>query len=138
MTTTIASDRTEGGVIVPCMPLAACLTEHELKRARIIKIDVEGAEWSVLTGLAPALEMLRPDCEIVVEISPDRLRAQGISADEVLAFMKRYGSRAMSLPNDYSPHAYFHPQPRPPEPIALPMEADLDIVFTRAGLEQHA
>jgi FkbM family methyltransferase len=138
MTTTVAADRTEGGIAVPCMPLPDCLSEHELKRARVIKIDVEGAEWSVLTGLAPAFAKLRPDCEIVVEISPDRLRAQGVGADEVLAFMKQHGYGAMTLPNDYSPNAYFHPRPQPPEPIVLPMEADLDIVFTRAGLEQPA
>jgi FkbM family methyltransferase len=133
MTTTLAVDRSDESTVVPCRPLPACLSEDELKRARVIKIDVEGAEWGVLQGLAPALAALHPECEIVAEISPDRLRTQGVSADDVLAFMARHGYRPMTLHNDYSPEAYFHPEPQAPAPVALPIVADMDVVFTRSG-----
>jgi hypothetical protein len=37
---------------------------------RIIKIDIEGAEWNVLPSLAALLPACRQDLEIVVEITP--------------------------------------------------------------------
>ena len=49
-------------------PLAALLKAEELSRARVIKIDAEGAEWRALNGLRPALSSLREDVAIVIEL----------------------------------------------------------------------
>jgi len=73
--------------IVSAKPLAAILSAHELSNARLIKIDVEGAEERVVTGLLQAEQHLRPDVEIVVEVLPElfdavrtRFAACGFSA----------------------------------------------------------
>jgi FkbM family methyltransferase len=52
---------------VRALPLHALLTEPELRRERVIKVDVGGGELGVLRGLRPAPAALRPDAEIAVE-----------------------------------------------------------------------
>ncbi|MFE6836698.1 hypothetical protein ACFVFI_17935 [Streptomyces sp. NPDC057705] len=44
-------------------PLPEILAPRELATARLIKIDAEGAEASLMDGLAPALGDLRADAE---------------------------------------------------------------------------
>ncbi|HXF35116.1 MAG TPA: FkbM family methyltransferase [Candidatus Acidoferrales bacterium] len=63
---------------VVAQPLAEILERDEIARARIVKIDVEGAEAAAVAGLVPALGQTRPDLEIVVEVlaeTKDRVSA---------------------------------------------------------------
>ena len=53
---------------VSAAPLGDVLTRDEIRRARIIKIDVEGAEESVVRGMLPILDRLRNDVELVIEV----------------------------------------------------------------------
>src|SRR6266513_243442 len=55
------------------LPLSDMLAPEEVERIRLIKIDVEGAEWDVLVGMHRILPMLPKDAELVVEISPQTL-----------------------------------------------------------------
>lgn len=55
---------------IEAMPLDEILTSEEITSARIIKIDVEGAEPDVLAGMSNLIRSLRPDAEIAVELSP--------------------------------------------------------------------
>jgi FkbM family methyltransferase len=74
---------------VDSFPLGDLLTEEEWKNARVIKIDVEGAETNVLRGILAGPE-LSGNTELVVEISPDWLSQRGQSADTLLdAFRSR-------------------------------------------------
>jgi FkbM family methyltransferase len=74
---------------VDSFPLGDLLTEEEWKNARVIKIDVEGAESNVLRGILAGPELSR-NTELVVEISPDWLGQRGQSADTLLdAFRSR-------------------------------------------------
>lgn len=57
-------------------PLAAMLTDEECRRARIIKIDVEGAEADAILGLELESGRFRDDLELIVEISFDTPSAQ--------------------------------------------------------------
>jgi FkbM family methyltransferase len=60
---------------VSAAPLGDVLTSEELRRARLIKIDVEGAEESVVAGLLPLLDQLRDDAELVIELLPTTFAA---------------------------------------------------------------
>jgi FkbM family methyltransferase len=91
---------------VNAMPLGNIASSEETAMARIIKIDVEGAEWNVVSGLAAVLPLLREDVEFVVEVNFKLLRDQGKSADVLLAVFKIWGFNAYCLPNDYAAETY--------------------------------
>lgn len=73
---------------IEAYPLPEVLNDEEIARARVIKIDVEGAEGSVVRGMAPMLERLRPDAEVTVEVTPERMEQLGDSVDELLDIMR--------------------------------------------------
>ena len=54
---------------VRAAPLCLLLTPDEIAATRLIKIDVEGAESRVISGLVPILESGRRDLELVMEVS---------------------------------------------------------------------
>ncbi|MFL4905576.1 FkbM family methyltransferase [Streptomyces sp. MMS24-I2-30] len=119
------------------VPMADILTPDEVARARVIKVDVEGAEGSVVRGLAPILRELRPDVEIAVEITPERMELLGDSAEELLETMRKHGFHMYRLPTDYSasryPCAIRHPVP----PIRWrgPILGETELVFSRVDAE---
>ena len=88
---------TEIEAIVPAMPLAEAVPVADVQRARLIKIDVEGAEWPVLQGIADLLPQLSRETELVIEIDPEALRDQGTSTDEFLSLFAASG---------FSPYAF--------------------------------
>ncbi|MGP4047091.1 FkbM family methyltransferase [Streptomyces sp. 2A115] len=119
-------------------PLPELLEPDEIANARVIKIDVEGAEGGVIRGLAPMLDKLRPDAEITVEVTPDRMARLGDSADELLRTMRDHGYHAYRLANDYAPQSY------PPAlrgalvaPVRWrgPVLGESDLVFSRIDAE---
>ncbi len=93
-------------------PLPELLEPAEVANARVIKIDVEGAEGGVVRGLAPMLRGLRPDVEICVEVTPERMARLGDRVDDLLAVMRDAGFHVYRLANDYAPRA----TPRPAAP----------------------
>jgi FkbM family methyltransferase len=111
--TTVPTERHELEAEVRAAPLPRLLGEEELRRARIIKIDVEGGELGVLAGLAPAADRLRPDAEIVVEAHADQLAAQGSSARDLIALLGSAGFQAFELPLDISESAHLAPPEHP-------------------------
>ncbi|HWF19897.1 MAG TPA: FkbM family methyltransferase [Verrucomicrobiae bacterium] len=127
----------ETAVEVPAKPLPAILTQEEITRARLIKIDVEGAEWKVISGMADMLPDSRQDLEIIVEISRGMLKEQGKSAGDLLELFARHGFHPYRLINDYSVGAYVAPRiPQPPkrvETILDSAEDQMDVIFSRAG-----
>lgn len=118
-------------------PLSEILTREEVTRARVIKIDVEGAEGSVVRGLAPVLDRLRPDAELTIEVTPQRMAELGDSADELLATLARHGFHVYRLANDYDPAGYPAAlrRPRPPVRWRGPVTEESDLVFSRVDAE---
>ncbi|PNE35719.1 FkbM family methyltransferase [Streptomyces eurocidicus] len=151
LTFTLASSRNMGAnSIVPydgpaestfemqARPLPELLTEAEIAGARVIKIDVEGAEGSVVRGMVPMLDRLRPDVEITVEVTPERMARLGDSADELLATMKEHGFHVYRLANDYSPASYpaaLRGAPAVPVRWRGPVVDESDLVFSRVDAE---
>jgi FkbM family methyltransferase len=133
MTTTVPSG--EFPPVLECEveadALSALLTEDEVRRARIVKVDVEGAEWSVADGMRPILASCRDDLEVVMEVSPKRLAAAGHSAQDLLGLFAAHGFHAYALDNSYEPASYVPPV-APRRPVRIDAVSDqTDVVFSR-------
>jgi FkbM family methyltransferase len=117
---------------VQALPLDDILTPDELRRARIIKIDVEGAEAMVLAGMRRILREGRPDLEVMVELAPDRLANLHSSVDHLLAEFRSHGFFPYSLENDYDLTHNFQPR-RAARPARLngSFASQVDVNFSR-------
>jgi FkbM family methyltransferase len=118
---------------VPALPLAEILQNEECARARIIKIDVEGAELEVLHGLAPLLPRLRNDVEIIMEIAAAPTPESTRMRDEIFATMHAHGFSAFVFDNDYGVDTYLQPN-QIKQPVKLSDEritAQADVLFSR-------
>ncbi len=73
-------------VEVRCTTLDQLCVEHSLERVKLVKIDVEGAELSVLHGMKRLMREARPS--IVVELHPQLLEEVGTPMPMVLALLK--------------------------------------------------
>jgi FkbM family methyltransferase len=79
------------GPQVPCTTLDLQLAQDELQRDRVVvcKLDVEGYEHKVLDGATRLLG--RPDTIFICELNDPLLKANGSSADELIARMRAAG-----------------------------------------------
>lgn len=152
LTFTLASSRNTGAnSIVPydgpvesrfeaeARPLPELLDPAEIAAARVIKIDVEGAEGSVVRGLAPMLGALRPDAEITVEVAPERMARLGDRVDDLLGVMRAAGFHVYRLANDYAPGSYpeaLRGAPRAPVRWRGPVTGESDLIFSRVDAER--
>ena len=116
---------------VPGTPLMRIVCPDELRRARLIKIDIEGAELPVLREILENIQLFGPRLEIVSEISSH--------LDDETAVVKLFdgfakcGFNAYELPNDYSPEAYFDLSViEAPVRIENLPPNQFDVVFSRA------
>ena len=118
-------------------PLPELLEPDEIAKARVIKIDVEGAEGGVVRGLKPALRLLRPDVEIAVEVTPARMNRLGDSVDELLDTMREHGFHTYRLVNDYTPESYPRTMRHPAVPVRWrqPVVGENELVFSRVDVE---
>lgn len=113
-------------------PLGALLSDDELARVRVVKIDVEGAELRALQGLEPQLERLRHDAELVVELHPDLLAAQGRHVSELAELLAPHGFHPYELPLDFGLGPLLDaPPPTQPARLERVPERAADIVFSR-------
>jgi FkbM family methyltransferase len=123
---------------IEAFPLPDVLESDEIAKARVIKVDVEGAEGSVVRGMAPLLDQLRPDAEVTVEVTPDRIAQLGDSVEELLDTMRKAGFHVYRLANEYAAATY---------PSALrgasavpvrwrgPVRGESDLIFSRIDAE---
>ncbi|WP_274914799.1 FkbM family methyltransferase [Streptomyces sp. WZ-12] len=125
---------------VEAQPLPALVKPEEIAAARVIKIDVEGAEGAVVRGLEPLLARLRPDAEITVEVTPERMARLGDSLDELLDTMARHGFHTYRLPNSYAAGGYPASLPASAASAAVrwrgPVVEESDLVFSRVDGER--
>ena len=120
-------NRLQEQCIVRGAPLSALLAAEEIARARLIKIDIEGAEYRLFPELAAIVERGRQDLEIVMEVGADTF-------DETIRFFRALGRYPYRLPNDYSAKPYCAADTDAPlrRMDALPRgETQADLVFSR-------
>jgi FkbM family methyltransferase len=117
---------------VQAEPLSDLIQANEFKAARVVKIDVEGAEALVLAGMEPMLSLGRDDLEYLIEINPAALARQGTSAQRVLQPFVDAGFHAYEIENDYSPDSYIASQAvkRPQRIRSLIIERTTDVVLS--------
>jgi len=116
-------------------PLGDMLHPDEISRVRLIKVDVEGAEWSVVRGLEPLLPKLRPDAEIVIEIAPLKGAAHGETPETILSMFRSHGFHFYALENDYRAGSYLRDMKAPTAPRRVEtVDKQLDLIVTRAEL----
>ena len=135
--TTICEER---GLLFECeiqaLPLNDILYPQEIQKARFIKIDVEGAECSVVEGMDRLLCAGRADLEIMVEVDPKLLAHQGKGPEDVLKIFSKAGFYPYSLENDYSAVNYLPPySEKRPARLRMPINSVSDIVFSREDSE---
>jgi len=121
--------------VVEARPLVEIATDEEWAAARLIKIDVEGAEPAVLAGIVPGLERLRADAEILVELNARWWPPEAGTVEQVLAPFRAAGFRPLEIPNSYWPWRYLWPGAiTAPRPIAGPLPdrpPQMDVLLTR-------
>ena len=94
---------------MPAAPLADLLQPGELEKARLVKIDVEGAEDLVLRGMKRFVEVCPPQVEILVELSPQWWSDRSQTPQEVLQAFFDAGFHAYRIDNNLWPWRYLWP-----------------------------
>ena len=110
LTTTVESRGFEREAEVEALPLDDLLTAADVRRARLVKIDVEGAEPDVLAGMRRTLNECRPDAEILLELSPLWWSDQTRRPIDVLQPLIDAGFYAYEIENNYWPWRYLWPR----------------------------
>lgn len=122
--------RSEGRV--RCAPLTSIVPTERLLSARIIKVDVEGAERSVLEPLLARLPEFSGRTIWAVELSPEICAGGQADVDRVFNAFCQQGYRGFSIRNDYSLDMYLS-KPRAVEMkrITAPPLSQTDVLFLR-------
>jgi FkbM family methyltransferase len=135
--TTVASlAKTEGLNLestVPADTLSALVGAENLRNARFIKVDVEGAEYSVLAPLFDSLGNFSPATEWLLELSPDFCAGGQNDVNRIFSAFKAQGYRAYTIQNKYDAHFLLNPPAIVHlEPLtAAPRGGLCDVLMTR-------
>jgi FkbM family methyltransferase len=110
--------------------LDAAIANLDQTRLRLVKIDLEGAEYAALQGALSLLRDVQPD--FLVELEPEHLARQGTSAAEVIGVFKQHGYRFFTADENERGGVLLTPEPNPGEGGARPN------VFISRNLERLA
>jgi FkbM family methyltransferase len=125
--------------IVPAQPLSEILSDQQIRRARVFKMDIEGAEWNALLGLESEFPKMRSDAEFLVELTPSALWSQRVTVHDVVRFFSRFGKVPYLINNDRGAAAYFERR-EPLRPVRVDRLWDgpetRDVIFSNADCHQ--
>lgn len=131
-TTSMAGKFNNDPVVVRGEPLSNLLTEQEIQSTRLIKIDVEGAEYSVIQGMRELIQKLPDDAEVVVELSPSANGQEHLA--EIFCIFETAGFLPYEIYNSYDPQYYIQAPEyiRPSRIYSLPT-TQADIIFSKVS-----
>lgn len=124
---------------VDALPLDKIVKPHDLFGARLIKIDVEGAEWFVVQGLKELLRRFSPETEWLIEITPTDVTENGGSVAELIGVFASAGYQMYTIENYYCERWYIERRhqillKRPANLLRQPPENicdQMDVLFTK-------
>jgi len=106
------------------MTLDDFVAHHRLTRVDLMKVDIQGGEPALLRGGRRTLTELGPD--LLMEISPEDLRAAGSDSRELCRMLEECGYRIHHLTAGRI-------GPRIPADAVTPTFAATNVYCTRAG-----
>jgi len=86
---------------VEAKPLQQIVDAEIIRKARFIKIDVEGAEWAVVKSLAELLKTVSPRTEFIIEVNQGSVRRSGGTTEELLGYFAAAGFEPFVIANRY-------------------------------------
>jgi len=121
---------------IRCATIASLVATARLLNARLIKIDVEGAERAVLEPICERLPQFSARTAWAVELSPLHSPGGQSDVDWVFDAFCRHGYAAFVMKNDYVPVMYLS-RPRTLElrRIAAAPCSLTDVLFLREGAD---
>lgn len=123
MSSTIPVEGNVQTATVQARPLQEILTREEMARARLIKIDIEGAEPPVIRSILENLDLYSDECEIALEVSP--------ANSGLLTAMSAVGFKAYKLESDNSDRFYLSGKAISPVPFSGSVTEMTDFIFSR-------
>ena len=133
--THISKSHSPAAVQVRGDALPVLLTDDEIATARVVKIDVEGAEYDVVAGLADSIGRFHETCEFVIEVGPERA-GKPEDVDVLMRTFEAAGYMPYLLPNFYDVRSYMlEPTSTTLAKVSMRPTRQIDIVFSRQGGE---
>lgn len=127
-TTTLASRHGKRVATVPAQRLGDILTDDEMARARLIKMDVEGAEPAILGDILDNLDTYPDDMDLIVEANPeDDVEMMG----RVFGRLSAAGFSAWIVENEYSNRWYLRWRDSELRRLDAPPTKRCDLYLTR-------
>lgn len=111
--------------------LPRLVPEADIRAARLIKIDVEGAEWPVVQGFARLLPYLSPRTELLIEVNTEGLIDHGCDPAAFFRPFQRARLQPFLVPNGYSVDTYLNPADLRLKPYAGDAFDQVDVLFQR-------
>jgi FkbM family methyltransferase len=121
-----------GGCVEPVetTTLDAAIANLDRTRIRLVKLDLEGAEYAALQGAQRLLREVQPD--FLVELEPEHLARQGTSVADVVGLFEEHGYRFFTVDGNGQEGVLLTPEPNPGKVGARPN------VFMSRNLERLA
>lgn len=98
--------------------LDSAIANQDRTRIRLVKLDLEGAEYAALQGAQSLLREVQPD--FLVELEPEHLARQGTSAAEVIRLFEQHRYRFFTVDKNEQGGVVLTPEPHPGEGGARP------------------
>jgi FkbM family methyltransferase len=86
---------------VEAKPLQQIIDAEIIRKARFIKIDVEGAEWAVVKSLGELLKTVSSRTEFIVEVNERLVRLSGGTPEALLGYFAAAGFEPFVIANRY-------------------------------------
>lgn len=130
---TVPSPGLEQEAVVRAAPVLRLPSEEELRRIRVVKIDVEGAERAVVDGIRADINGVPAVEHLAIEVHPDALATQGSSAHQLIAAVAPFGFKPAWLSVDFSEEAHLErPSSVAPRTDEVPNGALVHLILSRA------